>query len=291
MTRTRAFLRLAAAGACLAWVSCTGSRSAPAPPPPPPETPHEAVVRIANGIRKADFEGDRPRLMALSAELEPLTEGSLGSRARYWRGFALWRRALNGSHDGAPDAEVEGDLEAAVQEFQQSATLDPQFVDARIAQVACLAMHAPASIPAGERPKEFRRQWDLLVEAQKQAPENPRLACVFGLAKWDTPVKQGGGQDKAVQMFKDGLGWARKQTVSDLADPAWGEAELLMSLSWASLNGKTPNFDAAGHYAQAALNLAPDWHYVRDILLPQIQAAKEKAQVTPTPTPKKRRAS
>jgi hypothetical protein len=290
MTRRRAFLRAAAAGACLAWVGCTGPRSAPAPPPPPPETPHEAVVRIANAIRKADFEGDRPRLMALHDELEPFAEGPLGSRARYWRGFALWRRALNGSHDEAPETEVEGDLSVAVQEFQQSAALDPQFVDATIAQLSCLGALAP-TIPAGERPKEFRRQWDLLVEAQKRAPENPRLAWVFGLAKWDTPAKQGGGQDKAVQMFKDGLGWARKQTITDLADPAWGEAELLMSLAWASLNGKTPNLDAAGHYAQAALNLAPDWHYVRDILVPQIQAAKEKALVTPTPTPKKRRTS
>jgi tetratricopeptide (TPR) repeat protein len=262
-----------------------------APPPPPPETPHEAVVRIANAIRRADFEGDRPRLMALYEEMEPHVEGPLASRARYWRGFALWRKALNGIHDEAPETEVDGDLRVAVQEFQQSVTLDPAFVDAKIAEASCLATLAP-TIPAGERPKEFRRQWDLLLELQKQAPENPRLAWVFGMAKWDTPAKQGGGQEKAVQAFKDGLGLARKQSVSDLADPAWGEAELLMSLAWSSLNAKAPNLDAAGHYAQAALNLAPDWHYVRDILVPQSEAAKDKAaQPTPTPGPKKRRAS
>jgi len=32
--------------------------------------------------------------------------------------------------------------------------------------------------------------------------------------------------------------------------------------------------NTAEQQAQAALKLAPNWHYVRDILLPQIQKAK-----------------
>ncbi len=35
---------------------------------------------------------------------------------------------------------------------------------------------------------------------------------------------------------------------------------------------------AADQYAHAALHLVPYWHYVRDILLPQIQEAKGKAK-------------
>lgn len=263
-----------AAAACLASLSCAGSRSAPSAPPPPPETPHHAVVRIAAGIRKAGYAGDRPQLRTLFEEMEAYTGGSLGSRARYWRGYALWRSASNGGQDGAPDTEIDEDLRGAVEEFRQAIDLDPAFVDAKIAQVACLASLAP-TIPASQRPQEFRRQWDVLLEAQKQAPENPRLAWVFGAAKWNAPAKLGGGQDKAFQMYKDGLDWARKQTIADAADPAWGEAELLVSLAQARLDGTTRNLDAADHYAHAALNLVPDWHYVRDILIPHIRAAKE----------------
>ena len=42
----------------------------------------------------------------------------LAPYAHYWRGFALWRRAVNGFN--APIAtkeELEGDLQAAIREF------------------------------------------------------------------------------------------------------------------------------------------------------------------------------
>jgi len=48
-----------------------------------------------------------------------------------------------------------------------------------------------------------------------------------------------------------------------------------MSLAWSSLNRATPDVNAADQYAHAALALVPYWHYVRDILLPQIQTAKD----------------
>ena len=269
-------LMLLTAAAGLAAVSCAGSARSQAPPPPPPETPHDAVVRIATRIRKADFEGDRARLTALFLEMEPYTEGPVASRARYWRGFALWRRASNGFNDGAPKPELEEDSKGAIREFQQALSLEAGFVDAKIGEAACLGILAPTA-PPSEQPQLLRQQWSLLVEAQKEAPENPRLAWVFGMAKWSAPVKQGGGQDQAIQSYRDGLAFARKQEVSDAADPAWGESELLMSLALASMSAKTPNLDAANHYAHAALNLAPDWRYVRDVLIPQIQTAREKA--------------
>ena len=216
--------------------------------------------------------------------MEPYTEGPLASRARYWRGFALWRRASNGFNDGAPKSEVEEDLKGAISEFQEALVLEPEFVDAKIGEAGCLGGLAP-TIPSAEQPVLLRRQWSMLLEIQKAAPENPRLAWVFGTAKWSAPAKQGGGQDQAIQTYRDGLAFARKQMVSDAADPAWGEAELLLSLAVANLNAKTPNLDAANHYAHAALNLAPEWHYVRDLLIPQIQAAK--MAPTPTPAPKR----
>jgi hypothetical protein len=51
-----------------------------------------------------------------------------------------------------------------------------------------------------------------------------------------------------------------------------------MNLAYSNLNRSTPDLDAAERYAQSALKLVPYWHYVRDILLPQIQQAKKRAQ-------------
>jgi hypothetical protein len=49
-----------------------------------------------------------------------------------------------------------------------------------------------------------------------------------------------------------------------------------MNLAWSNLNRSTPDLKAAEEDAQAALKLIPYWHYVRDILMPQIRAAQAK---------------
>jgi len=45
------------------------------------------------------------------------------------------------------------------------------------------------------------------------------------------------------------------------------------------LNEKTPDLAAADRYAQQALVLVPYWHYVRDLLVPQIRKASADRQM------------
>jgi hypothetical protein len=88
------------------------------------------------------------------------------------------------------------------------------------------------------------------------------------------------GQDKAIEGYNKGLQAIRdqKRDVADPLEPSWGEPELLMSLAWSNLNRTAPDLNSAEKYADAALKLVPYWHYVRDILMPQIRAAQAKAQ-------------
>jgi hypothetical protein len=51
-----------------------------------------------------------------------------------------------------------------------------------------------------------------------------------------------------------------------------------MSLAYSYLNKERPDLDAAERNAHGALAIVPNWHYVRDILLPQILRAKGKAK-------------
>jgi len=85
-----------------------------------------------------------------------------------------------------------------------------------------------------------------------------------------------------MEMDKKGLEAARKQNgvTGDPLEPSWGEAELLAALAWANLHRTPPDLDAAEQYAHSALVLVPYWHYVRDILMPQIQEAKKKAALS-----------
>ena len=120
----------------------------------------------------------------------------------------------------------------------------------------------------------------LLKDAKTAAPDNPRLLWVVGPNQWSTPPERGGGQDKAIATYKKGLDAIRehKESIIDPLEPTWGEPELLMSLAWSNLNRTAPDLEAAEEYAQAALKQVPYWHYVRDILMPQIRTAQAKAR-------------
>jgi len=119
----------------------------------------------------------------------------------------------------------------------------------------------------------------LVKETTDMAPNNPRLIWVRGPILWGTPPEGGGGQDKAIENYQRGLEVCSKIKVSDdPLEPSWGKSELMMSLAFSYLNTKPGDVNAAERYARNALEIVPYWHYVRDILLPQILAAKEKAQ-------------
>jgi hypothetical protein len=240
----------------------------------------DTVIKIVAQIQRADYEGDRPALKLLYERLTPFVDDKeLASRVRYWRGFALWRRVLNGFNDSVDSKEQETDLKQAVDEFDKSSAKDPAFVDAKIGAESCLGFLIGLNLNDAPRVQELMaRGAPLRKEIEAAAPENPRMLWVVGAIQWYVPAERGGGQSKAMETYQKGLEAARKQKgrVTDPLDPSWGEPELLMSLAGANLYRTTPDLNAAEQYARSALELVPYWHYVRDILLSQIRAAKSK---------------
>ena len=53
-----------------------------------------------------------------------------------------------------------------------------------------------------------------------------------------------------------------------------------MSLAYEYMTKNPPQLDKAEKTAQAALEIVPYWHYVRDILMAQIVTAKNKDKAT-----------
>jgi hypothetical protein len=246
-----------------------------------PRQSRDSIIRVVERIQRADYEGDRPALKRLHDDLTPIPEDNkLASRVLYWRGFALWRRAINGFNESPTPTDLEEDLAQAVTDFKDAISRDPAFVEPKIGAGSSLGylMYLHRKDPT--RVQELLQQSSpLLKEALATAPDNPRLLWVLGPIRWSSPPERGGGQDKAFEGYNKGLEVIRNQKhdVNDPLEPSWGEPELLMSLAWSNLNRTTPDLNAAEQYAQAALKLVPYWHYVRDILMPQIHAAQAKA--------------
>jgi hypothetical protein len=241
----------------------------------------DPIIHTVAQIQRADYEGDRAALKRLHNELAPIPEDNkLAARVLYWRGFALWRRAINGFNESPTPTDLEEDLTQAVTDFKDAIARDPAFVEPRIGAASSLGYVMYLHRKEPNRVQELLQQSSpFLKEAMATAPDNPRLLWVLGPVRWSSPPERGGGQDKALEGYNKGLEAIRKQKpdVSDPLEPSWGEPELLMSLAWSNLNRTTPDLSAADQDAQAALKLVPYWHYVRDILMPQIRAAQAKA--------------
>jgi hypothetical protein len=252
---------------------------------PAVDTSREQVAKIVAKIQRADYEGDRAALNGLYDGLVPFVdEPELASRVRYWRGFAKWRRAINGFGETPTPKDLSPDLTEAESEFDAALQRDPGFVDAKVGAVSCMfnRLFMEGVFKNEKDPQRLRETLSpastLLKEAKTAAPDNPRLLWVVGPNQWSTPPERGGGQDKAIATYQKGLDaiQAHKESTNDPLEPTWGEPELMMSLAWSNLNRTPPDLKAAEQYAQAALRLVPYWHYVRDILMPQIREAQAK---------------
>jgi hypothetical protein len=114
----------------------------------------------------------------------------------------------------------------------------------------------------------------LLNRALELEPSNPRALWIQAVPFIVLPPERGGNRDRAIELYHrmfENAGPLRPESPL----PDWGRVEALMSLASAHLNKPSPDLDAAEEEARAALRLRPEWHYVRDILMPQIDARRK----------------
>jgi hypothetical protein len=175
---------------------------------------------------------------------------------------------------------LEEDLHGAIADFNHSLAGDPSFVESKIAEGSCYGYLIFLNMGDSAKMQDFlQHSSPMLKDAMATDPDNPRLLWVLGPIRWASPPERGGGQDKAFDLYNRGLEIIRKKpAATGPLEPSWGEPELLMNRAWSNLNRNTPDLKAAQQDADAALAIVPNWHYVKDILVPQIQAAQSAAR-------------
>lgn len=254
---------------------------------PTPSTPPERELADAvEAIRHADFRGDRDELRRRAGQLAAPTSAALEKYRQYWRGFAYWRRAMNGFNETPTPGDLFADLELATAALRDALTLDPDFEDARSALAGALMneMFLVSTKPAEQRTKVYQEGIAAIRAVKESAKENPRSLWILGGNEMGAPPPWGGDMAKAAAIYQRGLAAARDEASSEPRapwEPSWGAAESLMSLAYLYSHGAATRPDVARAYALGALAMAPDWHYVRDILLPSIDGLAKTAENPP----------
>jgi hypothetical protein len=251
-----------------------------------PPSSEDHLLQLVEQIRRADYAGDRPALSDLHGALVAAPAGTAPrSLILYWQGFALWRRAINGFNETPTPTDLESDVVAASADFEAALREDPRLVDAQAALAACIGLRMFLHKTVDDEMRAMlERVKALLAEAQALEPENPRLLWVRGPMEWFTPKGSpddmlDAHQARSIATYRralEGLPGTLRSGPEPLR-PTWGEPELHMSLGWAYSKKRVPDLAQAEVHARKALALVPSWHYVRDILLPQIESARRTA--------------
>jgi hypothetical protein len=241
-------------------------------------SPAQELAKVKASVMAADYKGDLKELARLRDELAKWpNERELAYLARYWSGFASWRMAMNGSnHDMKPD-ELSANLKSAATDFYASIRLKDDYADAYAAAAGVNAWLAKAAMPdtVAVRERAFLA-YALLSRATTLEPKNPRVLWIRGGFLQFAP---GGSIPRAIEVYQQQLEEAQRRG-SDASSPFpdWGKPEALMSLSYAHFAQTPADLAKAHDEAASALEVVPEWSYVRDNLLPMIDAKVKESQ-------------
>ena len=111
--------------------------------------------------------------------------------------------------------------------------------------------------------------YGLLDDAEKADPLNSAAFIVRGEMKYNTPKLFGGSFEEAVKNFNKAISICEQSSDGDDAYIKW---EYLESLAWLGRSYvKLGNYDAAKFAYQKALNIQPEFGWVKYVLLPEAE--------------------
>ena len=237
-----------------------------------------ALGTAAAAILRDDYRGDRAQLLAHAERLEKGAAGRNAKYREYWIAFAYWRRGFNGLNETPLPKDLATDFRRCQEHARAALALDPALEEARGALMGCLMglFWVPGAVPDDQKAAYIKDGSEVLKVLAANAGSNPRSLWLVGMQQAFRPA--GGDASAAVATWKKGLAGARAEAIAaasrDPWVPSWGAPEILMNLANYHTYTK-PDRALALAYAEGALVMAPEWHYVRDILMPAIEKLPE----------------
>lgn len=178
----------------------------------------------------------------------------------HYQGVALWREA----QVTRPREAANALLERAIGILQRSDAARPM-PETKVVIASAYGTLAGGGMRAAMR--NGPRANSAEDEAKTMAPNNPRVLLVSGISAFYKPAAFGGGKDKARAAITRAIAaFANDRPAAPL--PAWGHAEAYAWLG--QIEADAGNTAAARSAYQRALELEPEYNWVRFALLPAL---------------------
>ena len=116
-----------------------------------------------------------------------------------------------------------------------------------------------------------RRSQRALDKAQELAPDNPRVVLTAAMSDFNTPGMWGGDKERAMEGFRRAAALFAVEEPADPLHPVWGHREVYAWIGLAHLD--RDERDEAKAAFEKALEIDPDFGWVRYVLLPGVEQA------------------
>ena len=224
--------------------------------------------RLVTRIERAYVLGDASEMRAVRTALQELLGEDLvddqRSIARYTVAYLNWR--LSVLADGVPDDEQDALLEEAVE------LLGEELADNDANAEAHALLASVYGLQIGRSPLKGAflgmRAARASARAMDLEPQNPRVLLLAGIGKLHTPRMFGGGEDRAEALLNRAVAAFRTEP-SERPWPRWGRIDAYAWLGQVAARRGDP--DAARRYYRQALEIEPQFGWVRWVLLPAIE--------------------
>lgn len=110
---------------------------------------------------------------------------------------------------------------------------------------------------------------DLLDEAEKTDPVNPRAYVIHGTMLYNMPKMFGGSYKSAAENFRKAVAIFEKTDTAFTLTPSWGYLDALVWLGRAM--AALENYDSAKFYYQKVLSITPEHGWVKYVLMPELE--------------------
>jgi len=236
------------------------------------------LVDLKHAMMEVAYRGDLDRLEAIASTFTRLAPNHPdGSLAYYHAGFARFVLALmrgpNGLDSMAGDpARMLAQVDSGIAHLETAVTSRSDFADA----MALLAHLYSMKIRADPRvaPSAGPRARALLSQALAREPNNPRVALIDAMRLFWAPADRGGNRESGIDRWREAIGlFAMEIDDPTSAAPSWGLAEAWAWLPAAYLALEKPDTAAAREAARRAIEVRPDFRWIRVSLLPRVDAA------------------